>query len=216
MQQPLSLSLYEYFLSDRIADIVPLQPANAQGIFKWLATQPIFGWHRQHNFCEARAEAASLLLKHAGIPHAKCWVFGAAFLRKGYVGGLLNNWNYHVAVAVPVLEQGQLCWWILDPAACTAPIPMLQWAEAATAYPHSYHCIRQPQYFIFPDRKPYKKDWYKRNQRNYRWTIQGLAGIYSRNSIGRAKLAFCKKTIRGYKQAFEQLAPLLIAEVQAK
>jgi len=82
MQKPLSLSLYDYFLSDRIADIVPLQPAYAQRIFKWLATQPIFGWHRQHNFCEARAEAASLLLKHAGIPHAKCWVLVRPFCAK--------------------------------------------------------------------------------------------------------------------------------------
>ncbi len=55
-----------------------------------------------HNFCECRAEAVSLLLHASDIPHAKTWVFGASFLRKGYYGGLKNNWNYQVAVAVAV------------------------------------------------------------------------------------------------------------------
>lgn len=217
MQPPLSLSLYDYFLGDSIADIEPLPPNRATQIFDWLAAQPIFAWHRQHNFCEARAEAASLLLEHAGIKHAKCWVFGAAFLRNGYVGGLLNNWNYHVAVVVPVIEEEKegIDWWILDPSTADKPVLMVEWAEAATAYAHSYHCIRHSYYFIFPDGKPYKKEWHKRNLRNYRWTIQGLAGIYSRNSIGRAKLAFCKKALSSYRQSLNKLIPQLTAAVPA-
>jgi hypothetical protein len=205
MDQPLSLTLFDYSLSDSMDNIAPSGLTTIQQIFSFVSTQPLFGWHRSHNFCEARAEAASLLLKAANIPHAKCWVFGAAFLYKGYVGGLKNNWNYHVAVAIPILEKEVTQWWTIDPATSNTPIKLEDWASAVTDYPHSYHCLRNPTDYIFPAGNLNTLRWHRRHHRNFRWAMQGLAGINALNPIGKAQLAFSKLATDNMTSKFMQL-----------
>jgi hypothetical protein len=183
----------------------PVDEALVQRVFDLLASEPLFNWQHQHNFCEARAEAASLLLEAAGLPHAKCWVFGAAFLYKGFVGGLKHHWNYHVAVAMPVLQEGRLQWLVLDPSTARSPISPEAWASAVTEYPHSYHLLKQADYYIFPDPGSKKPNWHRRHHRNFRWAMQGLAGINGLTPTGRAQLVFGKQKIARTTRQFWQL-----------
>ncbi|HSR37458.1 MAG TPA: protein-glutamine glutaminase family protein [Phnomibacter sp.] len=205
MPVPLSLTLYDYRLADPLAVPAPLEEAAVQEVFHLLDSEPLFQWQRNHNFCEARAEAASLLLEAAGLPHAKCWVFGAAFLYKGYVGGLLNHWNYHVAVAMPVQQNGRLQWLVLDPSTARGPLSAEAWASAVTAYPHSYHLLKQADYYIFPAPGSKKPNWYRRHHRNFRLAMQGLAGINSLRPTGKAQLVFDKQNIARTTHQFRQL-----------
>ncbi len=205
MEQPLSLTLFDFSLSDRFDNLATTEAETIQQIFSFVAAQPLFGWHRHHNFCEARAEAMSLMLKAANIPHAKCWVFGAAFLHKGYVGGLKNNWNYHVAVAIPTMENEITTWWTLDPATAGTPILLEQWAAAVTDYPHSYHCLRSAMDYIFPAGNLNTVRWHRRHHRNFRWAMQGLAGINALNAKGKAQLAFSKSATDNMTTQFMQL-----------
>ena len=205
MPVPLSLTLYHFRMADRLDACEPVEQAVVQQLFGQLAAEPVFGWQRQHNFCEARAEAASLLLEAAGLPHAKCWVFGAAFLHKGYVGGLLHHWNYHVAVAMPVWQDGRLQWLVLDPSTASGPTSPEAWASAVTAYPHSYHLLKQADYYIFPAPGSKKPNWHRRHHRNFRWAMQGLAGINGLTPTGKAQLAFSRQKIARTTRQFRQL-----------
>lgn len=205
MEQPLSLTLFDFSLSDRFDNLATTEAETIQQIYSFVAAQPLFGWHRHHNFCEARAEAMSLMLKAANIPHAKCWVFGAAFLHKGYVGGLKNNWNYHVAVAIPTKENEITTWWTLDPATAGKPLLLEHWAAAVTDYPHSYHCLRSAMDYIFPAGNLNTVRWHRRHHRNFRWAMQGLAGINALNAKGKAQLAFSKSATDNMTTQFMQL-----------
>jgi hypothetical protein len=205
MDQPLSLTLFDFSLSDSM-DNLPATDADTIGqIFSFIKAQPLFGWQRNHNFCEARAEATSLLLQAANIPHAKCWVFGAAFLHRGFVGGLKNNWNYHVAVAIPTVENGITNWRTIDPATSSSPILLEDWAAAVTDYSHSYHCLRSPMDYIFPVGNFNTVRWHRRHHRNFRWAMQGLAGINALNAVGKAQLAFLKSATDKMTTQFMQL-----------
>jgi hypothetical protein len=211
MPVPLSLTLYDFRLADKLDVPAPLDAAAVQQVFHLLDSQPLFNWQRQHNFCEARAEAASLLLEAAGLPHAKCWVFGGAFLYKGYVGGLKHHWNYHVAVAMPVQQDGGLQWLVLDPSTARGPLSPEAWASAVTEYPHSYHLLKQADYYIFPAPGSKKPNWHRRHHRNFRWAMQGLAGINSLTPTGRAQLVFGKQKIARTTRQFRQLVNSMAA-----
>jgi hypothetical protein len=213
MDIQLSLTLYDYSLGDSFPDIELACMETVQRAFHFLQQQPMFNWHKSHNFCEARAEAASLLLAAAGIYHAKCWVFGAAFLRKGYVGGLKNNWNYHVSVAVPTVNVNELAWMVLDPAMADEPQALYEWASNITDYPHSYHFVKDPQLYIFPAGSVVHDKWHKRHPRNFRWAMQGLAGVNALTPTGRAQLAFCKRRIDAVTRQFVQVRNIFNIEV---
>jgi Glutaminase len=199
---PLSLTLFNIELSGKFKDIESVEAQTPGEIFTFLKTHSLFNWHLNNNFCEARAEAVSLLLCAAKIPHVKSWVMGAAFLKKGYVGGLKNNWNYHVAIALPVRKGDKIDWMVVDPSAALDPLLVEDWAASITAYSHSYYFLKDPGYYIFPENKLFGKGWHKRRQRNFKWTMQGLLGFSSLSNSGKAKLAFKKRQIREVTRSF--------------
>ena len=114
MQDHLSKTIFESNLSDEIAADFYMPKPKADTLFNFFKTHPLFLWHDIHN-CEDRAEAISILLSHWGIPHYKAWVFNAYFLKKES-GNLHNDWNYHVSVALPVMENNFLNFYVIDPA----------------------------------------------------------------------------------------------------
>lgn len=195
-------TLFDGLLSDADIAAQPIDYITAQKIFDSLQQQTIFNWGSTHNFCEARAEAASLILTATGIAHAKAWVFGAGFLRKNYVGGLINNWNYHVAIAIYVSNDATDQWYVLDPSIANQPLLLNDWASSVTQYPHSYHCIKKSSYYIFPSGNIVKDKWHHRNPQNFKWVIQCLAGINGLTNTGKAQLVFRKKKIADTKNQF--------------
>lgn len=199
---PLSLTLFNFELSDKFEDIDCVEEVVVAQIFTFLKTHSLFNWQLNNNFCEARAEAVSLLLGREKIPHVKCWVMGAAFLKKGFVGGLKNNWNYHVAIALPVRRGEKIDWMVVDPSAALDPLLVEDWAASITAYSHSYYFLKDPGYYIFPENYLFGRAWHKRRQRNFKWTMQGLLGFSSLSSSGKAKLAFKKRQIREVTRRF--------------
>jgi hypothetical protein len=204
MDLPLSLTLFHYNLSADLSNVSLLEIGKVEEVFDFLKMHPLFNWSINHNFCDARAEAVSLVLTSAKIPHAKAWVMGAPFLQKGGVGGLKHYWNYHVAIALPVLVKQNLAWMVVDPSTQEAPVLLSDWAASITDYPHSYHFIKPAELFIFPEKRPAFNRWVKRSNRNFKWTMQGMLGIHALNQIGKAKLVFQKKRIQAFTKLFRE------------
>ncbi len=213
MMLPLSLTLFSAELSDSFEGIECVEPGKPAAIFQFFTSHPLFNWGLHHNFCEARAEAQSLLLDAAKIPYVKCWVFGGAFLKWGYVGALKNYWNYHVSIAVPVKNGLQLQWMVIDPSTANGPILVEDWAASITAWSHSYYALKDTSYYVFPGNALFTKEWHKRNHRNFKWTMQGLTGINGLTYIGKAELVFKKRQIQEVTRKFMKARGAMRGEV---
>jgi hypothetical protein len=206
MSIALTNTLFDYALTDAWPlsnglDVSTLELLNAF----FLEQSQLFQWHNTHNFCEARAEAMSLLLTAWRVPHFKSWVFGAAFLRKNHVGRLKHNWKYHVAIALPVAHYDGMGLWVIDPSTQLVPTRLYDWADAVTLFPHSYHFIKAAECYIFPSSHIGKNNWHCRNFQNYAWVLQGLAGFNGLTQAGKATIIFKKKKIAETEVRFKRL-----------
>lgn len=199
-----SPALFSELLSDTVLPVQTVTPERAANLFQFFRDCPLFRWQDTNNDCEDRANALCILLDHWQIPNCKAWVFSGYFLGRD-LGSLVNFWNYHVATALPVLADGILEYWVIDPATGTAPVPATEWAAKITSYPHSYFAIKDGRYYIFPPPPVLRDNWYKRNRQNYKWTIQGLSGINGVSRTGKAQLIFNKARIRATENAFKKL-----------
>ena len=197
-------TLYEYKLSDTIDSNNIALKALAEELMAFFAAHPLFKWAYNHNGCEARADAVCVLLDEWGIPNYKAWVFSGRYL-KNHVGELKQNWKYHVAASLPVMENGQLTHYIIDPATSQDLQTLYGWAANVTDYAHSYHLVKEPQFYIFHNKKITQTNWHTRNRRNRKWMIQGLANINGLTAKGKAELIFHKGRIKNTAAAFERL-----------
>jgi Glutaminase len=195
MDEVLVPTLFDYLLSDTINTDECITIEQAEKLFAFFQTNPLFKWHDVHNNCEARADAVCLALDAWHIPNYKAWVFSGAFLRN-HIGGLNQFWNYHVAALLPVKEQGNVVFYVIDPATSKQLQTIFDWAAAVTAYPHSYHLIKFADQYIFPAGKIKKDNWHKRDKQNGKWMLQGLAGINAVSPVGKARLCFNKQRIK--------------------
>lgn len=197
-------TLFDYLLTDKAAPAETISKEEAEKLFAFFQNCELFKWHGAHNSCEARADAVCRLLDAWGIANYKVWVFGGAFLRN-HIGGLKQLWNYHVAAAVYVKEGDKTVFYVVDPSVFSMLQPMYDWAAEVTAYPHSYHFIKKSKYYIFPSGKIQQDNWHARDKQNSKWMIQGLAGINSVSSVGKAQLCFNKKRITNTANKFAAL-----------
>jgi hypothetical protein len=190
----LELTLFDYALSDAVIPNQCVSKAAAEKLFTFFKSHPLFKWNDIHNNCEARAEAICLVLDAWQVPNFKAWVFSGAFLKK-HIGGLKHNWKYHVAALVPVEENKQIAYYVIDPSTNYTLQPIKYWAEMVTEFSHSYYCIKKGEYYIFSHKKIINSNWYTRNKRNRKWLHQGLAGINSLSPKGKSQVCFNKKNI---------------------
>ena len=197
-------TLFEYQLSDITDSSKTVSKQQAESIMQFFAVQPLFTWSKSNNGCEARADAVSVLLEHWNIPHYKAWVFSGKYL-KNHLGGLKQNWNYHVAALLQVMEAGELIHYIIDPATSPGLQTLYNWAAGITDFAHSYQLIKEPHWYIFAGNKITAYNWNSRNRQNRKWMIQGLAGINGLSAKGRAALVFNKSRIKKTAMAFEKL-----------
>lgn len=197
-------TLFEYNLSDDIDCNKTVSKENAEAIMLFFAASPLFNRANTHNGCEARADAICVLLQAWDIPVFKAWVFSGNYLKK-HIGGLKKNWNFHVAPMLQVMENGNLILYIIDPATSAGLQTMQNWAAGITEYPHSYHLVKEPHWYIFSDKKITQKNWNSRNRQNRKWMIQGLAGINGLSNKGKAALVFNKRRIKNTAVAFEKI-----------
>lgn len=204
MSVVLELTLYDYSLSDAIHPNCFIAKHMASQLFNYFNQNKLFNWQNTNNNCEARAEAICLLLQSWQIPHYKAWVFGGAFL-KNHIGGLKQNWKYHVAATIPIQENNTIELYVIDPATCNQLQTIKEWASNVTAYSHSYYCIKNAECYIFSHKKITQKNWHKRNKQNNKWTIQGLAGISSLSAKGKSQLCFNKKRLKNIQLALKKL-----------
>jgi hypothetical protein len=107
----MSKTVFDSNLSDEITEDFFMSKAEADTVFDYFKTNPIFLWKDVHN-CEDRAEAIAILLTHWNIPHYKGWVFSGFFL-KNQTGSLANWWNYHVATTLPVKENNSIVYYVI-------------------------------------------------------------------------------------------------------
>jgi Glutaminase len=207
-------TLFDHQLSDITDSSKTVSKALAEKLMVFFATHPMFNWRNSHNGCEARADAVCILLQEWGIPNYKAWVFSGKYL-KNHIGGLKQNWNYHVAAMLQVMETGQLVHYIIDPATSAGLQTFYNWAAGITEYPHSYQLVKEAHWYIFSDKKITANNWNSRNRQNRKWMIQGLAGVNSLSAKGRAALVFNKARIKKTLVTFEKLKrekPTEIAE----
>lgn len=207
-------TLYDYALADATDPANTVSKATALQLFNFFKEQKLFQWNDSHNGCEARADAACVLLDEWQIPNYKGWVFSGNFLKK-HIGGLNQHWNYHVAPVLQVKENNRLVLYILDPATANTLQTIEDWAAGITQYPHSYHFTRLSHWYIFHEKKILPSNWHSRNRQNRKWMIQGLAGINALSARGKAKLCYNKGRIKNIAKAFAQLKrvnnPFLLA-----
>jgi hypothetical protein len=188
-------TLFDYLITDVVVPGNTVNKEEAEKLFAFFQSNGLFKWHDVHNNCEARADAVCRILDAWGLPNYKAWVFGGAFLRN-HIGGLKQLWNYHVAALLPVKEEDQIVFYVIDPSLFNSLQTMYDWAAEITAYPHSYHLIKASEYYIFPSGKIMQDNWHARDKQNTKWMIQGLAGINGVSPVGKAQLIFNKSRIR--------------------
>jgi len=197
-------TLFDAVLSDIYLPHNTISKEQAEQLFLFFKQHTLFNWKNSHNGCEGKADAVSVLLEEWNIPNYKAWVFGGAYL-KSHIGGLKQNWNYHVAVVIPVKEDGKIVYYALDPATADSLQLIDEWAAAITQLPHSYYCIRKSHWYIFPIKNISTTIWNIRNRQNRKWMIQCLKGINGLTTSGKAKLCFNKAGIKNTLLAFEKM-----------
>ena len=196
-------TLFDAALSDIGLPQQTLSKKKAEELFIFFKQHSLFNWNNSNNFCEARADALCLLLEEWDILSYKAWVFSGSYL-KNHVGELKQNWKYHVAPLLPVQEEDQIIYYVLDPATGNALQRIEVWAAGITQLPHSYYCMRQAHWYIFPDKNISTAKWNTRNKQNRKWMIQCLAGINSLTAAGTAMLIFNKERIKNTLAAFNR------------
>ena len=199
-------TLYDQALSDVIETEKVITKEQAEKLFIFFKECTTFRWYDANNNCEARANAICILLDEWKIQNGKGWVFsGYVFKKTGY---LKNLWKYHVAALLLVQEGTTINYYIIDPATSDELITIVDWAANITDNPFSYYLIKKGDYYIFQAGKIEKDNWYKRNKRNYNWTVQGLSGINGVSSKGKAQLSFNKKKVLKTELLFKELKKL--------
>jgi len=195
-------------LDSRFSDVnflaSSISKKHAEQLFVFFKNHPLFNWKNANNGCEGRADALCILLDKWGIPNCKAWVFSGAYL-KNHIGGLIQNWNYHVSTVLAVEENGQVINYVIDPSTASSLKSINEWAIAVTNLPHSYHFLRQSHWYIFPAKNIATSKWNLRNRQNRKWMIQCLAGINSLSLTGKASLCFNKALLKKTNAAFEKL-----------
>ncbi len=195
-------------LDSQFSDITSLKSTiskkQAEKLFIFFKEHPLFNWKNANNGCEGRADALCILLDKWGIPNCKAWVFSGAYL-KNHIGGLIQNWNYHVSTVIAIDENGQVMNYVIDPSTASSLKPINEWAIAVTMFPHSYHFIRQSNWYIFPKKNIATSKWNPRNKQNRKWMVQCLAGINSLSVSGKARLCFNKLKLKNIRAEFEKL-----------
>ena len=199
-------TLYDQALSDVIETEKVITKEQAEKLFIFFKECTTFRWYDANNNCEARANAICILLDEWKIQNGNGWVFsGYVFKKTGY---LKNLWKYHVAALLLVQEGTTINYYIIDPATSDELITIVDWAANITDNPFSYYLIKKGDYYIFQAGKIEKDNWYKRNKRNYNWTVQGLSGINGVSSKGKAQLSFNKKKVLKTELLFKELKKL--------
>ena len=197
-------TFFEADLADETHPEKFISKPQAEQLFTFFRDCTLFKWNDSNNNCEARADAACLLLDEWKIPNYKGWVFGGSFLKQNF-GNLINFWNYHVAALIPVQEDGVINFYIIDPATSNVLISLQNWADNITYYGPSYYFIREADYYIFPVGKIKREKWNRRNKQNQKWTMQGLSCINGLTYIGKAELCFKKNKIKRTIKRFRAL-----------
>ena len=199
-------TLYDHSLSDIAETDKAITKQEAEKFFIFFKNCKPFRWTDANNNCEDRANAVCILLDKWNIQNVKGWAFSGYVFKK--IGYLKNLWKYHVAALLPVKEEGKINYYIIDPATSDKLVTIADWAANITDTPHSYYLIKNGNYYIFNAKKIEKNNWYKRNKRNYNWTMQGLSGINGVSGKGKAQLAFNKNRVVKTKKIFEELKNL--------
>ena len=197
-------TIFEHTLSVKEIRDSGLSIEQAQALFEYFKNAPLFSWADKNNDCEDRANAICMLLDAWGIPNYKGWVFSGNFL-KNESGSLRNYWNYHVAALLAIEQNGNRLLFVIDPATVDKLVTLDFWAQEATEYAASYHCVTEGKVYIFKAGNIKHDTWHERDKRNYKWTIQGLAGINGVSCKGKAQLIFQKPRIKKWETRFKQL-----------
>jgi hypothetical protein len=205
MSEQMHKTIFDASLSDEVADDLYVTKTMAVRIFEFFQNNSLFLWSDIHN-CEDRAEAMAILLLHWGIPHYKAWLFDSYFL-KNEAGSLHNEWNYHVCLMLPVKENplDEIEYYVIDPAHSNHLQKMFLWADVLTKNAFSYHIIKNGYTYIFPTGQITQQNWHYRNKQNFKWTIQGLAGINGVSNSGKAAVVFKKYKIQRTLKSFTEL-----------
>jgi hypothetical protein len=205
MPDTIHKTIFDASLSDEVTNEFYVSKKMAERIFEFFQKCPLFLWSDIHN-CEDRAEAMAILLLHWGIPHYKAWLFDSNFL-KNEEGTLHNEWNYHVCLMIPVKEDlnDQIEYYVIDPAHSPIIQKMLFWANVLTKNAFSYHIVKNGFTYIFPTGLISQNNWHNRNKQNFKWTMQGLAGINGVSNSGKAAVTFKKYLVRRTIRKFTDL-----------
>lgn len=199
--------------SIEISDSIFTAKRKAESYFDFFSNSDAFKWKEDlKNNCEDRANAVSILLDKWGIPNYKVWIFNGSFLNKGkskLCGNCPNSicWGFHVATIIPYKEDNKIKHVVIDPATLNSPNDILFWAKNITCSETNYYLITDGNKYIWSKRGSEfsKGSFWVRNEKNFKLTMQGLAGINGKSIGGKVSLLFGKRKVKETKKKFSYL-----------
>ncbi len=113
--------------------------------------------------CQQRAQLMSMILeKKLNIQHSKIWLFAPATLQTGDIRAMfmedenklspfdIVSWNYHVAPAVRIEENGETNIYVIDPSVnSTQPVTMGAWFNSIGNSGVCKYSFHSPQKYFF-------------------------------------------------------------------
>jgi len=132
-----------------------LSEAQANQLFRDLASQPQIPFDYPDDCCYSRAHEMSRIMNERGIPNRKVWNYGntypsGASLRAttpNHPSGQVN-WRYHVAPVVQVRgNDGVTRDMVMDPSLFDRPVTVDEWA-ARQQDPAARREITDPKYYF--------------------------------------------------------------------
>ena len=199
--------------SIEISDSIFTTKNKAKSYFDFFSNSDTFKWKEDlENNCEDRANAVSILLDEWGIPNYKVWIFNSSFLNKGkskLCGDCPNSicWGFHVATIIPYKENNKVKHIVIDPATLNSSNNISFWAKNITCSGTNYYLITDGNKYIWSKKGAEfsKETFWVRNEKNFKWTMQGLAGINGKSIGGKMSLLFGNKEVKKTKKKFNYL-----------
>ncbi len=106
---------------------------------------------------------------------------------------------------LPTLVGADITAMVLDPTHSETLVTVEHWANDVTLDAQSHHLVKMGHVYIFPVGQIRNENWHHRNRQNYKWTMQGLAGINGVSTKGKAAVTFNKFKIARTIKAFQLL-----------
>jgi len=145
------------FLGNKFISASVLTPAQLSTVFNQLAQDKLIPFKYPEAGCFARAEEMSRLLDKDGIFSVKVFINGYLHVETKNSPTGSVHWDYHVAPAVLLKENGKYVPMVIDPSLFDHAVSLDDWAKAQTSM-DPYYKIYFRDRFTYNEEAPARDD----------------------------------------------------------